>query len=220
MAYAVQSFSDYPGNSTDRAVFAVIAEYANSQGIAYPTMRAIANKIGKTAIEVCRSVHRLIEKGFMTVSKALKRNDKHPRNVYRIARRYLRKEADTASSHYIAEKWAKLKASAKDVAAAVQKHVTNAAGALSARAAEIAAKWDKWDTEKTGGDMPAPVFAAPAAPAFQLTDSRLNEDLQDMTPGAIWMCRRAILKAPHSTEADYVQALQQARDAYKDYQWD
>lgn len=202
------AFSDYPGNATDRAVFVVIAQYANRRGVAWPTLRTVAAVIGKTAVEVCRSVHRLAEKGFLKISQALKKNDRHPRNVYKIARRFLRRQPDAMSSHYIAAKW---KAKAADVAANIQKHVTNAADALKSRAEQIAARWDKWDAEKTGGTI--------AAPSFRLSDSRINSDLADLTPGAQWVARRAILKAPHETEADYLQALQAAREQYADYEW-
>ena len=102
---ALTAFSDYPGNSTDRSVFAVIAQYANRRGVAWPTLRTVAAAIGKTAVEVCRSVHRLAEKGFLKISQALKKNDRHPRNVYKIARRFLRRQPDVMSSHYIAAKW-------------------------------------------------------------------------------------------------------------------
>lgn len=132
---ALTAFSDYPGNSTDRAVFVVIAQYANRRGVAWPTLRTVAAAIGKTAVEVCRSVHRLAEKGFLKISQALKKNDRHPRNVYKIARRFLRRQPDAMSSHYNAAKW---KAKAADVAAALKKRITKAAGKFQDMAAGFA----------------------------------------------------------------------------------
>ena len=137
---ALTAFSDYPGNSTDRSVFAVIAQYANRRGVAWPTIRHIAAAVGKTAAEVCRSVHRLAEKGFLKISQALKKNDRHPRNIYKIARRFLRRQPDTMSSHYIAEKW---KAKAADITDALKKRITRAAGKIQDMAAGFAEKQRK-----------------------------------------------------------------------------
>lgn len=101
----MEAFSDYPGNSIDRRVFVDISQFANRQGRAFTTEKAIAERTGLRREEVSKSVNRLKEKGFLTITQAKKGLDRHPRNVYHIAKRFLRRHPDKRSPHYSAEKW-------------------------------------------------------------------------------------------------------------------
>lgn len=101
----MEAFSDYPGNTTDRRVFADISQFANRQGRSFTTEKAIAERTGIRREEVSKSVNRLKEKGFLTITQEKKGLDRHPRNVYYIAKRFLRRHPDKRSPHYSAEKW-------------------------------------------------------------------------------------------------------------------
>lgn len=101
----MEAFSDYPGNSLDRQVFADISQFANRQGRAFTTEKAIAKRLGRRREEISKSVNRLKEKGFLTITQEKKGLDRHPRNVYYIAKRFLRRHPDKRSPHYSAEKW-------------------------------------------------------------------------------------------------------------------
>lgn len=101
----MEAFSDYPGNATDRRVFADISQFANRQGRTFTTEKAIAERTGIRREEVSKSVNRLKEKGFLTITQEKKGLDRHPRNVYYIAKRFLRRHPDKRSPHYSAEKW-------------------------------------------------------------------------------------------------------------------
>lgn len=105
LTYAITSFSDYNGNALDRAVFADIAQFANRYGVSYPTTRSIAARIGRRREEVSKSVNRLKAKGFLTITKAKKGLDRHSRNVYHIAERFIRRRPDKRSKHFSASKW-------------------------------------------------------------------------------------------------------------------
>ena len=102
---AMEAFSDYPGNSIDRRVFVDISQFANRDGRSFTTEKAIAARTGLRREEVSKSVNRLKEKGFLTITQAKKGLDRHPRNVYYIAKRFLRRHPDKRSPHYSAEKW-------------------------------------------------------------------------------------------------------------------
>lgn len=102
---AMEAFSDYPGNSIDRRVFADISQFANRRGISFTTEKAIAGRTGIRREEVSKSVNRLKEKGFLTITPEKKGLDRHPRNVYHIAKRFLRRHPDKRSPHYNAEAW-------------------------------------------------------------------------------------------------------------------
>lgn len=102
----MEAFSDYPGNSTDRLVFTDIAQFANRYGVSYTTTRAIAARIGRRREEVSKSVNRIVKKtGHFTITKEKKGQDKHPRNIYHIARQFIRRHPDKRSKHYNAAAW-------------------------------------------------------------------------------------------------------------------
>jgi hypothetical protein len=106
LPYALTSFSDYTGNALDRAVFADIAQFANRYGVAYTTERRIAERIGRSRKEVSRSVNRMAKKtGHLTITKEKKGQDKHPRNIYHIAKQFIRRHPDKRSKHYNAAAW-------------------------------------------------------------------------------------------------------------------
>lgn len=122
----------YPEAELDLKVFACIAGDANSRGVSFPTLRTIADKIGDTLKRVAASVKRLIAKGLIKIlRKEKKYKDIHPRNIYQVVKALLRKEPDTRSSHFDAEKW-------KVVAARLKKFVTDAVDDMKQVAAGFA----------------------------------------------------------------------------------
>lgn len=101
----MEAFSDYIGNALDRAVFTDIAQFANRYGVSYTTTRSIAERIGRRREEVSKSVNRLKDKGFWTITQEKKGLDRHPRNIYHIAKQFIRRHPDKRSKHFNASKW-------------------------------------------------------------------------------------------------------------------
>lgn len=117
---AMPILEGYEQAEDDRNVFACIASYANSQGIAWPTYRNIVHKTGLALQRVKRSAWRLAFKNLLAIPrKEKKNNDIHPRNIYQINKDFLRQNPDTRSSHFDGEKW-------KPFAARLKKHVSKA----------------------------------------------------------------------------------------------
>ena len=117
---AFQVLEGYEQAELDRKVFACFAGYANSQGVCDPLQKTIAEKIGETAMNVNRSVHRLADKYLIKIlRKEKKYKDIHPRNITQINKALLRQEPDKLSSHFDAEKW-------KVIAARLKKFVADA----------------------------------------------------------------------------------------------
>lgn len=154
---AMEAFSDYPGNSLDRAVFADIAQFANRQGRAFTTEKAIAERLGRRREEVSKSVNRLKEKGFLTITQAKKGLDRHPRNVYRIAKRFLRRHPDKRSPHYSAEKWRRWCEIGKKRAITIALRKKQAAQAAAVTVRDTAAAM--------AGKRPTTASASPLTPA-------------------------------------------------------
>lgn len=103
---AMEAFSSYPGNSLDRLVFTDIAQFANRYGVSYTTERRIAERLGRRREEVSKSVKRIAEKtGLFYTTREKKGQDRHPRNVYHIAKQFIRRHPDKRSKHFSASKW-------------------------------------------------------------------------------------------------------------------
>ena len=134
---AYQVLEGYPEAELDRKVFTVIACYANSQGIAFPLQATIADILGEIKMNVNRSVHRLIDKCLIkSLRKEKKYKDIHPRCIYQVVKALLRKEPDTRSSHFDAEKW-------RVIAARLKKFVADAVDTVKQVAVDAAQKMAK-----------------------------------------------------------------------------
>lgn len=92
--------SDYPGNMADRQLLACISQFANEKGEAWPTTRYLAKCLNWEQDDVSSSVKRLQKKGTLTITKAKKGNDRHPRNVYQLPQWCVRSTPDPASKRY------------------------------------------------------------------------------------------------------------------------
>ena len=90
---AVEDLGDYPGVHADRKVFTYLANHADSSGTVSITQSVIAQGTGVSKTVVSDSVHRLAEKGFLTIEKSV--TDKKgtvraiARNIYHISPWYL-----------------------------------------------------------------------------------------------------------------------------------
>lgn len=155
---ALAAISDYPGNMTDRQVLACLAQFANEKGEAWPTERYIATCLNMEQDDVHRSLHRLAAHGLIVISKAMKRNDKHPRNVYTFPRQCVRSTPDPMSKRY---------------ADAVKKK----------QAAEMASQQAATPQAAQAVTM-TPAQAIPAAPAVQLTTQDTTPTTQAAQPAS------------------------------------
>ena len=94
---AYKTFGKRAEEKTDRAIFTCIAEHANPEGTAFVPQNTIADETGYARRTVANSIHRLAEKGFLTIEKSLTDNTGTVRgiasNIYRINPKYLTKPA-------------------------------------------------------------------------------------------------------------------------------
>ena len=216
---AMEELQGYPQAELDLKVFACIAGYANSQGVAFPLQATIADKIGETKMNVNRSVHRLVDKCFLKVLRQEKKyNDIHPRNVYGIASDMVRETPDTRSSHFDAEKWrvvaARLKKHVVDAVEKVKQVASSAAENMSARKRKPRAHrtWKEWQQDKEKAEIKR---RDEAARFSQQTDHDLEETPLMKTPSGLWMAKRWMMK--HRQEKEYSQLLQEAVQRFQDY---
>lgn len=86
---AVEDLGYYPGVGTDRKVFTFLAEHSTSKGIASFPQSVIARETGISKNTVPDSVHRLEDKGFLTVEKPVTDGIRNGNNIYHIAPWYL-----------------------------------------------------------------------------------------------------------------------------------
>ena len=93
MEKAYKKFGKRAEEKTDKAVFTCIADHTNPEGKAFVPQNTIADETGYTRRTVSNSIHRLAEKGLLTVEKSLTDNTGTVRgiasNIYRINPRYL-----------------------------------------------------------------------------------------------------------------------------------
>ena len=101
----LETVSDYPGNSRVRQLLAFLSQFANRYGEAWPTTRYIATCLKWTRAEVSKYVNLAAKKGHLTITQAKKGNDRHPRNIYHIAKQFIRRHPDKRSRHFNASKW-------------------------------------------------------------------------------------------------------------------
>ena len=86
---AVGDLGDYPGVWTDRKVFTFLAEHSSNDGTINLPQSVIAQDCGISKSTVSDSVHRLEDKGFLTVEKTVPDGGRISRNIYHIAPWYL-----------------------------------------------------------------------------------------------------------------------------------
>lgn len=170
---AMEAFSSYPGNSLDRQVFADIAQFANRYGVSFTTEKAIAKRLGRRREEISKSVNRLKEKGFLTITQAKKGLDRHPRNVYRIAPQFLRRHPDKQSPHYNEAAWRRWCEIGRKRAATIALRKKQAAQAAARTVRDTAARM-------AGGKRPATAKTSQPVP---LTPSQASAARQQRGGG-------------------------------------
>lgn len=108
-------------------VASAIASFADSKGLAFPSVSRLSDMTGYTWQEVSKAVGRLQALGVLTVTRRRFKNSQHCHNEYRFVKKFVRKVADIRSSHFLGNvlKW---KAKAEDVATAVVDHAVKTVG--------------------------------------------------------------------------------------------
>ena len=104
-----------------------IATFADSKGLAFPSVKRLSDMTGFTWQEVSKAVGRLQALGILTIQRRRFKNSQHCHNEYRFVKKFVRKIADIRSSHFLGNvlKW---KAKAQDVATAVVAHAVKTVG--------------------------------------------------------------------------------------------
>ena len=144
-------------------VASAIATFADSKGLAFPSVKRLSDMTGFTWQEVSKAVGRLQALGILTIQRRRFTNSQHAHNEYRFVKKFVRKVADLRSSHFLGnvQKW---KAKAQDVATAVVDHavktVSSAVG-MGEKPASAPASAEPVE-EKPVQPVPAPVMSAPA----------------------------------------------------------
>ncbi|MBQ5557094.1 MAG: hypothetical protein IIT36_00575 [Aeriscardovia sp.] len=162
MGYVPERITDYPQEIDDRPlhidaeklaqaveqyyedpigvkVALAIATFADSRGLAFPSIQRLSDMTGYTWSEVSKAVGRLQALGILTIKRRRFTNSKHSHNEYRFRKDFVHQVADKCSSHFLpnVQKW---KAKAKDVAAAVVRHASETVvNTVSDMASKIAA---------------------------------------------------------------------------------
>ena len=81
------------GNSaagrTDYRVFTCLTEYMNTEGVSTVSQNLIAEETGFRRRTISNSIHRLAEKGFLTIEKDTTGYKGIPSNIYHINPKYL-----------------------------------------------------------------------------------------------------------------------------------
>ncbi|MBQ5557069.1 MAG: hypothetical protein IIT36_00430 [Aeriscardovia sp.] len=81
---------------TDYQVFVCLTEYMNTQGASAVPQNVISRETGYARRTVSNSIHRLAEKGFLTIEKDTTGYRGIPSNIYHINRKYLIETAASA----------------------------------------------------------------------------------------------------------------------------
>lgn len=163
MGYVPERITDYPQEIDDRPlhidgeklaqaveqyyedpigvkVALAIATFADSRGVAFPSIQRLSNMTGYTWSEVSKAVYRLQALGVLTIKRRRFTNSKHSHNEYRFRKDFVHRVADKGSAHFLpnVQKW---KAKAQDVAAAVVRHasdmVVNTVSGMASKIAEV-----------------------------------------------------------------------------------
>lgn len=102
---AFDALPDYPQKDFDFQLMALIGEYMNGRGVAFPGMRTLAARLHCFKMDVKRGVDRLLKFGFLAVRKVKSKGARWEHNVYIFAKRFLRKTVDKLAHHFDAQKW-------------------------------------------------------------------------------------------------------------------
>lgn len=113
-----------------------IATFADSKGLAFPSVSRLSEMTGCTWQEVSKAVGRLQALGVLTIQRRRFKNSQHCHNEYRFVKKFVRKVADLRSSHFLGNvlKW---KAKAQDVATAVVDHAVKTVGGKVKQVASV-----------------------------------------------------------------------------------
>lgn len=226
---AFQVLEGYEQAELDRKVFACFAGYANSQGVCDPLQKTIAEKLGETAMNVCRSVHRLVDKCLISIPRKEKKyNDIHPRNITQINKALLRKEPDKLSSHFDAEKWrviaARLKKFVSDAVDEVKQVAVNAAKKMAKKPRKPRKQWKQsyqrpyYSVENMKAAYPTAEESVEHTPQPSPVDRRIQDMLFEkgfqvtdpaFTKIGFWMLDRLTEKSkPEDYDAMFQQAVE------------
>lgn len=96
---------DYPQKDFDFRLTAVIGEYMNGRGVAFPGMGILAEQLHCFKMDVKRGVDRILPLDVFTVRKVKSEGARWEHNVYIFAKRFLRKTVDKLARHFDAAKW-------------------------------------------------------------------------------------------------------------------
>lgn len=226
---AMPILEGYEQAEDDRKVYACIASYANSQGIAWPTYRNIVHKTGLALQRVKRSAWRLAFKNLLAIPrKEKKNNDIHPRNIYQINKDFLRQNPDTRSSHFDGEKWkpfaARLKKYVSKAVDNLKQVAVDAAENMSARKREKARK--QWKQSYQNNSYRSYGYREPALTPEELErkhwiDQLIQQAENDLSKAGMmdgyYPALRYIADHVKKTPEQYDQILQEAIARFKDY---
>lgn len=117
-------------------VASAIATFADSKGLAFPSVKRLSDMTGFTWQEASKAVGRLQALGILTIQRRRFKNSQHSHNEYRFVKKFVRKVADLRSSHFLGnvQKW---KAKAQDVATAVVDHAVKTVGGKVKQVASV-----------------------------------------------------------------------------------
>lgn len=220
---AYQVLEGYPGAELDRKVFQVIASYANSQGIAWPQQKTIADILEEIKMNVNRSVHRLIDKRLVKIlRKEKKYNDIHPRCIYSVASDMVRETPDMRSSHFDAEKWrviaARLKKHVSDAVDTVKQVAVNAAKNMASARKPRERSKKQWNNSYGYRE---PVLTPEELERKRWTQQLIQQAEDDLSKAGVgdgyYPALRYIADHVKKTPEKYDQILQDAIEKYKDY---
>ena len=188
---ALSELPNTPTRELDAAVFSAIAEHANSKGRAFPSIRTIARKIGRSRMDVWRSVQRLIKLGWLTKEKVKGARFEHC--VYMIASRFLRKTVNMQAKHFDAAKWERWINYAKTMGDYMRKYTVGVV--------------------KKGCD----IAQNAAKPVFRFTIARLLRDLADkgFYGDRLEKAENFVLSHSHDTCEEYEKTLGEAVEMAK-----
>lgn len=226
---AYQVLEDYPEAELDLKVLALIAADANSKGVSFPTIKTMAEKLGETAKRVWYSVQRLIAKGLIKIlRKEKKYQDIHPRNIYQVVKALLRKEPDTRSSHFDAEKWrviaARLKKFVSDAVDGVKQVAVKAAKSMAGKPRKRSKK--QWNNSYQNNSYRSYGYREPALTPEEIEHKhrigqliqQAEDDLSKTGMGdGYYPALRYIADRVKKTPDEYDSILQEAIARFKDY---
>ncbi len=235
---AMPVLQGYDQAEDDYKVATAIAGYADSKGVAWPTLRNIVNRTGLPLKRVNRSVWRLERKRLFAITKKKKRNDIHERNIYHFTRGLIRETPDMRSNHYDAKKWERVAACLKqfvDTAVDTMKQVAssvaeNMSAAKKKPRAHYKRTWNQrqnnsqqdyhWNKWKQSHQEPV---LTPEERQRQAWIQQLRQQAEkDLNKAHVyeggWLAMRYIEKRLAETPEQYDSILQDAIAKFKDYQ--